>query len=292
MKKTATIILICTISIVLIYGIFSLTIFDTAAKYTNYKEMNHYYESNKLYISSNSLIEQDGKYNIINYYNYEQVEIEIQNSISENQITNYDIDYQLTCNVLGDESNYYSCLFDSNENNITSTLKEKGKCIEDENLSYKECIENEYNYQLDIVKHKHNFKIKKLKENNYDKIEVEVNLNTTSPFNKNLKAIYVLNFGSNNKNTIHIENIKDYDSFCEYTISNNYNNDKNVKINIDTNKFIFDNDINKISYTNTYEGIIDSITIKINKQNNQKIRLYKKNFNTDCDKNNLNYTVE
>ena len=45
MKKTTVTIIIFIVSIVLIYGIFTLTIFDTAAKYTDYKEMNHYYES-------------------------------------------------------------------------------------------------------------------------------------------------------------------------------------------------------------------------------------------------------
>ena len=118
MKKTRIIILVCIISILSIYGIFSLAIFDTSAKYTNYKEMNHYYESNKIYISSESLLDVEGKYNIINYYNYEPITINVSNSISENQITNYDIE-NTSCN--GFLSRLKSCI---DNKNFSITLNE------------------------------------------------------------------------------------------------------------------------------------------------------------------------
>jgi hypothetical protein len=288
MKKITIILLIFTISIVLIYGIFSLVLFDTSAKYTDYQELNHYYQSNKLYLGSKSLTEGEGKYNIINYYNYEPIDIEISNSISDTQITNYNIEYQLTCSVLNDANNYYDCSFENNENVITSILEKQGTCTENENLTYEECLENKYNYKLNVVNNKHSFKITKLKDNNYQKVEVAINLNTTSPFDKNLKATYVLNIGNNNKNSVFVNSVKEGNSFCEYMITNNYNNSKKTKITIDTNKFLFDNIENQTSYTTTQEGAINSVTIDIDSYSNQKITLYKKDFTKKCQRTDLN----
>ena len=291
-KRTITIVACFTILIVLIYGIFSLTLFNTSAKYTNYKELNHYYESKQLYIHSDSLTSNDNKYNIINYYNFDSIPIEISNSITNNQITNYDINYDLKCNILSEE-NLYTCVIDnSGKNIISNTLISNKICIEDETLSEEECTKENYNYTLKETKNKHSFKI--INNNgNASTIKVEIILNTTSPYSKTLKAIYVLNIGNDNNNKISINKINDYGSFCEYTINNNYYVDKNIQLTIDTNKLMFDNtsDIykNKKSYTTNDNNYIDSITFTIS--NNEKINLYKKDFSYQCSNNDLNYLI-
>ena len=229
--------------------------------------------------------------NSVKYCSIEAIIIKINNSISENQITNYDIEYELKCMVKGDASNYYNCLFDDEENQIIDSLNKEGKCIEDESLLYDECVLSEYTYELVSVFNEHNFKINKLKQNTYEKIEVEVVLTTTSPFSKSLKAIYVFNFGDKNNNSINVDKVKNLDSYCEYTINNNYNNKKTIKINIDTDKMLFDTTDNIISYTNTDEGIVNSITIEINKHGNRMIRVYKKDFDSECNVNNFNYSI-
>jgi len=295
MKKVIIITLIFTISLLLIYGIFSLVLFDTSAKYTSYKEMNHYYESNELYISSDNLSTSKDKYNIINYYNFSEIEFNIDNSISDTQITSYNIDYEITCNILGDLDNYYQCIIDNEDKTINSTLISTGICQQDETLTYDECIEKEYNYNIEKSINNHNFKIIKLKDNENTKVEVEIILNTTTTFSKTLKATYVLNIGNNNKDSIYIDNIKNYDSFCEYTVNNNYNTSKNIKLNINTDNLIFDNTdylyINKLDYTSNTYDIIDSITFNIDNQSNQKITLYKNNFKNDCTTNDINLIV-
>lgn len=297
MKKTIFIVAISVTIIVLLYGVITLAIFDTSAKYINYNEMNHYYESTELYISSNNLSETEDKYNIINHYDFYNIDFEIKNSISSNQITNYNINYEIECNILENENNNYKCILDNTEDNkITKELIANGTCIDNEKLSYEECILQEYNYKLEETINKHQFKIIENKINTNNKIEVELTLKTTSPFSKTLKAIYILNLGESNNNTISIDNITNYDTFCEYTIYNNYNEDKTIKINIDENKLIFDNTDyvfnNKIHHTLNENNIIESITININKLSNQELILYKHNFNDTCDKNNINIIIE
>lgn len=295
MKKILIISAISIIMIVLFYGFFTLSIFDTSAKYTNYKEMNHYYESTELYISSNTLSNTNDKYNIINNYDFHDIEFEIKNSLETYKITNYDIDYDITCNIIGMENNNYTCTIDNTEKNIVSNkLINNGICQEEENLNYSECEEKEYTYKLTETKNKHKFKITRNILDDTKKLEVEIILKTTSPYAKQLKAIYVLNFGEK-KDTIYIDNPIDYNSFCEYTINNNYDINKIVKLNIDKTKLIFDNTDqiydNKINYTINDDNIIDSITIDIESQKTKKIKLYKKDFNNDCNLNDLQYTI-
>lgn len=293
MKRTIIIIASFTVLIVLLYGIFSLTLFETSAKYTDYKELNHYFESKELYISSKELSSQKNKYNIINYYNFTDIPISIKNSISNKQITNYNIEYQLECKILNNQNESYQCVFDDSKNSmITNTLTSIKQCIEDDTLTEEECINEKYTYSLIESINNHKFKI--INNNgNKETLEVEVILNTTSPYFKELKSTYILNIGNNQNNSINISEVKDYNTFCEYNITNNYYVDKDIKLSIDTSKLLFDNtsDIynNKIEYTVDNNDIINTITFTLN--NATTIKLYKKEFLYKCTNNDISYIL-
>lgn len=293
MKRTMTIVVCFTILIVLLYGVFSLTIFGTSAKYTDYKELNHFFESQEMYISSNKLSYQNNKYNIINYYNFHPIEINLTNSINDNQITKYDIEYTLECNILDNQDKSYNCLIDNGENNIvTSTLISTKECLENKNLTEEECINSGYNFDVVKSTNKHTFKIINNKGNSKT-IKAELILNTISPYSKQLKATYILNVGNNQNNGIIIDEVKEYNSFCEYNILNNYYTDKNIKLTIDSNKLLFDTTSNiynnKLAYTIDSNNQIDTITFTLS--NNIRIKLYKKNFTYKCSSNEINLTI-
>lgn len=292
MKRTITIVAISSIIIILLYGVFSLILFDTSAKYTDYKELNHYFESKELYISSENLSPQENKYNIINYYNFNDINLEITNSVNNNQITNYDINYNLECNVLDNEEKIYDCIIDNTESNkISDTLISNKQCIEDNTLTEEECLLQKYKYNLVKTFKNHKFKIITTNKEQTT-IKVELILNTISPYSKTLKAIYILNIGDDQNNNINISEVKDYNSFCEYIISNNYHTNKLIKLSIDTSKLIFDttNDIynSKIDYT-TNNNIINTITFVLTENTN--IKVYKKDFNYKCNINDINYLI-
>lgn len=292
MKRILKIVSCFLIIIVLIYGVFSLILFDTSAKYTDYKELNHYFESKELYISSKSLSDQDNKYNIINYYDFNDIQLEINNNISDNQITNYNINYNLECNILDNQNNLYECQIDNKNNKISSTLISNKECLENSTLSEEECILQNYNYDLAKSTNSHTFKI--INHNGTEKtIKVELILTTTAPYSKTLKATYVLNIGDTKNNNININEVEEYNSFCEYIITNNYHSDKTIRLSINTNKLIFDttSDIynNKINYTIDNQNIINTITFILS--NNTSIKLYKKDFKSSCNINDINYLI-
>jgi len=74
MKKNIMIPVSIVIAILLVIGFFTIILFRSNAKYINYKEMNHYYESSKLYISS-PILDTDNKNNIINNYKFSDIEL-------------------------------------------------------------------------------------------------------------------------------------------------------------------------------------------------------------------------
>lgn len=292
MKRTITIVACFSVLIVLLYGVFSLAIFKTSAKYTDYKELNHFFESKELYISSNSLSSQNDKYNIINYYNFTPIEIIISNSINE-EITNYDIKYEIECKILNNENEEYRCILDNTESNkITSNLIINKECKENKDLTEEECIQENYNYNLVKTINNHNFKI--TNDNGTKKtLEVDLILNTIKPYSKTLKAKYILNIGDNKDNQITTTKTIDHDTFCEYHINNNYNTEKKLKLTINTNKLLVDttSDIynKKIDYTSDINNQINTITFKI--QTNERLILYKKDFTSKCTSSDITYII-
>lgn len=286
MKKRVVFILVFIVSIVLLYGIFSLVLFETSAKYTNYNEMNHYYKSNDLYISSDVLSLFSDKYKIINYYNYEDIELEIYNYIDDTKITSYDIEYKLECKVLGDASNYYDCAIDDGGNILEHSIISEGFCVEDNFLSLDECMMSNYNYELNKVKEIHKTKLIKKSNNNYNKIEMEIVLNTTSPFKKELKAIYILNMLDKVHGKIDIE-VLDYNYFCKYILENNYDVNKLVKLRIDTDKLVYNKDDNvflsdNVEYITDQNDLLNSIKFNMGAFSKQEIIINKNDFDNDC----------
>lgn len=293
MKRSITIVACFSVVIVLLYGVFSLAIFKTSAKYTDYKELNHFFESQELYINSDSLSQQENKYNIINYYNFTPIELNITNSISENQITKYDISYNLECNILDNQSNSYQCIIDDTEKNIVSnTLLSVKECIENKELTEEECNAEKYNYSLIKTTNKHTFKINNI-FGNKEKLEVEIILRATSPYAKTLKSKYILNIGDDENNDINIAKVTDYNYFCEYNIINNYYANKKIKLSINTNKLIIDttSELYNEKIANTFDNNeeINTITFILNKD--KSIKLYKKDFSSNCNINDLNYEI-
>ena len=293
MKRSITIVACFSVVIVLLYGVFSLAIFKTSAKYTDYKELNHFFESQELYINSDSLSQQENKYNIINYYNFTPIELNITNSISENQITKYDVSYNLECNILENQSNSYQCIIDDTEKNIVSnTLLSVKECIENKELNEEECNAEKYNYSLIKAINRHTFKINNI-EGNKEKLEVEIILTTTSPYEKTLKSKYILNIGDDDNNDINIAKVTDYNYFCEYNIINNYYANKKIKLSINTNKLIIDttSELYNEKIANTFDNNeeINTITFILNKD--KSIKLYKKDFSSNCNINDLNYEI-
>jgi len=297
MKKNIMIPVSIVIAILLVIGFFTIILFRSNAKYINYKEMNHYYESSKLYISS-PILDTDNKNNIINNYKFSDIEFTVKNSLSSNQITNYDISYSIECSINEEASKYYKCVLDNTNNSATTKdLLKNSICQEDNTLTEEECLKNEYTIELHEVENNHTLKLEKLIEEEYPNsyITVELNLSTTKPFTYSLTGTYILNIDNNNQDIIEIKQLKELNSSCEYKITNKYLETKDVQLNIDTNNVLIDESSSiyqsKLSSTTNINNYIDSITISMNSFETKEINLYKKDFSTQCNIEYLTYSI-
>lgn len=296
MKKGLMIVISIIISILLVVGFFAMILFRSNAKYINYKEMNHYYESSKFYISS-SILDTDNKNNIINNYNFKPIEFTIKNSLNTNQITNYDISYNLECKVSEDASRYYRCIIDNTNNTINKELKKDFLCKEDITLTEEECLKEKYTLELKKVENNHSIKLEKLTEEEYPNtyISLELVLNTTKPFTHKLTGTYILNLNNNNQDIVDIKLTKDINSLCEYQITNKYLSEKEIKLNINTNNVLIDESsniyINRLSNTTNINNYIDSINILMNSFETTTLNLYKKDFSIPCNIDDITYSI-
>lgn len=296
MKKGLMIAISIVLSILLVIGFFAMILFKSNAKYINYKEMNHYYESSKFYISS-PILNKENKNNIINNYNFKPIEFIVKNSLNKNQITNYDINYQLECSINEDAKSYYKCTFDNTTSStISKELQKSSKCKEDNTLTEEECLKNNYTIELDEVINKHTLKVEKTKEeyqNNY--ITIEIKLTTTKPFTHNLTGTYILNINNDTQDIIEIKSIKDLNSSCEYIITNKFLTKKEVKLNINTDNVLIDETsstyLNRLSNTINLNNYIDTFNININSFETKIINLYKKNFSIPCNRQDITYDI-
>lgn len=288
-----TIIISLILSILLVVGFLSLILTNSNAKYKNNTEWNHYFESNGFYISSPTLSELN-KTTIINYYNYEDIEIIINNSLDENKISNYNIEYTLEC--ITNEN--YKCTLDNNSDVIESNIDMLEKCFDNDNIidyTKEECENNNYNWKIVPNEKKHTLKVEKINSEITDLETVNVNiyLKTNNPFETTLQGSYIFNINDKKDNNISLE-IEDNETSCDVIINNNYSTKKNVKFNIDTNNVIFDDTDelynSKTEYTSN-NNVIDSITVKLEGLETNTLNLYKTNYSNECSLDYITYEI-
>lgn len=288
-----TIIISLILSILLVVGFLSLILTNSNAKYKNNTEWNHYFESNGFYISSPTLNEYN-KTNIINYYDYSNIDIIVNNSLDENQISNYNIEYTLEC--ITNEN--YTCTLDNNSNSIESNIDTLYKCYNNEtivDLTEEECESNNYNWKIVGNENIHTLKVEKSNSDATDleTITVNVYLKTKNPFQTTLQGKYVFNINDKKDNNISLE-IEDNETSCNVIINNNYSIDKTIKINIDTNNVIFD-DTDELYTKNTEftttDNIVDSITVNLESLESNTLNLYKTNYSNECSLDYITYEI-
>lgn len=285
-KRNSIIFIAVIISILLVTGFFSYILSDSNAKYVNNNKWNHYFESNGFFFSSNKLRE-NSKKTIINFYNGEDISFEVYNYINNN-ITDSDINYRINCNTNNEN---YKCYLDNTENNaLETTILSVKKCFNgNEELGMDEvtCNANNYEYKSVTNKKNHIFKVEKTKGETPSNLNITLTVTTTSPFEVVLTGNFVLNIDENYEANKISVSLKDSDeTTCKYEIKNTYTVDKVIKLTINTSKLLFDNTSpfynNKLSYTTTGEGYVNSINMNLKPTSISVINLYKKDYSNTC----------
>ncbi len=258
----------------------------TFAKYASTSVWDYYLKSRGFYFSSDYL----GS-NTINNYNTlwdgGSVHFNIKNNLNESVITDYDIDYRVTCMVEGDAATYTECHI-----NGTSTHTQDGVlssfqvCVNNSDDGIDASLLNKTNCELGGYDWTNQIAVKDLYfdvvliDQQYELTDVVVNVTATStaPYSKALRGNFTLHKSNAEEGEISL-NYKNYSNYDRLIISNSYQNSKCVRVAWDSTKLIINEDGNSFNHFEVDEsGYINAIVFPIATKDSVNYVFYSKSF--------------
>lgn len=269
------------------------------AKYISNSVWNYYLKSKGFYFESDILSFKESTITK-NDWNGESIYFNLRNNLNNKVITSYDISYSVNCTVSGKHSDNVRCVLNGSEqSNLNGTLINIEQCKnntedgKDVNLYLKSQCELEgYLWERQISSKELYFEIIPDEEDYLiDDITVNINVSSTAPYKKSLKAKFILYKNNNLKDKIALD-YKNYNSYAKLLITNYYEEDKCLKLKWDSNKLIIDTDINNlVSYQADSLNYLNEIEFKLNKNSNKMYTFYKKDFTQEYDVNEFTYEL-
>lgn len=282
MKKRSKRIII-TLAVILI---FMATATLTLGKYAYNNAWNYYLSSKGFYFESD-LLDINTKKNSLLKWDGSDINFIVKNSQNDKLISEYDISYKITCEVLGEESSYIKCnLNDTNTSVFNGTLATTSKCvnnIDDADVtlfSKAECEVNGYTWNEEVIS-KNNYFNLELSDptKSIDEVSVKINAESITPYHQTLTGI----FNINRADSVDLEIITSYLSYEEYdeiSITNTTTSEKCVSIGFDSSKYFIDlNDYQTLEYSVDSNNKINEIKIKLTKESSKSYKFYKADSN-------------
>ena len=272
------------IILLLLIGFSSLIFFygETFAKYISNLVWNYYLKSKGFHFTSTYLATEPIK-TIDSEWNGEKVNFTIKNNLNQSLITDYDIEYEVTCTIKGEAIEHSECRMNGTETNIfEGVLVATELCVNntedqvDVSLYDKETCElASYDWTNQITTNDLYFDII-LTDIQYElkNVTVEVKATSKAPYRKILVGEFILNKVERNENTLTMK-YYNYTNYDRLTISNSYATNKCVKVTWDDSKFIIDSDL---GVDNDLNGYADEIKFNIDSKKNLSYIFYKKSF--------------
>ncbi len=260
--------------IVISLGIF-LNISFTFGKYVNNQFWNYYFRTKGFYFMSDEL-----KENIeLEYWDENNVYINLKNFKNESLVTEYDIEYEATCIVLNQHASDVECLInDTLTNKTKGTLSSEFKCVNGEEVikvSRNECLDMGYNYisvpqegifHFNLMPNHDDYVI--------DEAEVELIVKSISPYKKTIKSNYILK-----NNLLNNEILYDIKS-TEYLVNIIFTNEKHkselMEISWDEKDLTLYDDKN-ISEKFYKGGIVNKVNLTLNENSSKMLTFFIKN---------------
>ncbi len=275
--KKKFIIIFCLVGSFLFFTLRSL------ARYSSSSVWNYYLESQGFYLASDSLGNE--KKNVNTLWDGNAVHFTIKNSSNESLVTDYDIRYNVSCEVLSEIP--VTCKVNGGQtSSFTGVLSSNSRCVNEVDdvdvtlFNKPECEMNGYNWEKIPVTRDLYFEI--VPENNYEvsNVDVRITVNSVSPYSKTMTGLFSLFKNAPDTGSISktINNFVDYDDLI---LSNSYSTRKCVKVEFDSSKRIVDFDDNMANTVLDTSGYITGFNTSINGMSNVKFKFFNKDFSSD-----------
>ena len=230
--------------ILIILTLCTFSYLTSFARYSSNYVWNYYLESHGFYLTSDSL--GLDKKNINTLWDGSSIQVVVKNYSNNNLITDYDIRYDVTCEVLNNDP-YICKLNDTESSSLSLVLSSNSRCInntldEVDVSSYgkTECEINGYEWQNLAVNQNINFNVYAANGGEVNNASVKITVRSTSPYRKTMTGIYNLFKNAQNTGEI-IKQIYDNELYDELVITNSYDIRKCVLVSFDTTTRVVEN---------------------------------------------------
>ena len=274
--------------IMLIVGGSFLCIYGfTFARYASNSVWDYYLKSKGFYFSSNDLGATTVK-NVDNLWNGESVHFNIKNNLNQTVITNYDIDYRVTCTMTGDAAVYAECYVNgtslNSQDGVLSTFQTCVNNTIDEVdvslLNKTACELGGYDWENQIAIKDLYFDVV-LTDTNYELKDAKVHITATSiaPYSKTLSGDFTLHKRNIEEDSVTID-YKNYSNYDRLIVSNSHSSTKCVSVKWDADKLMLNAETSEFtSYGSDLNGYINEIKFSIDAKKSLSYMFYRKNFN-------------
>ena len=276
--KKKLIILILVVSAIL--GFSHLT---SLARYGSNYVWNYYLESHGFYLNSDTL--GLDKKNTDTLWDGSSVHFGVKNYSNNDLITDYDIRYTVTCEVLNNDP--YTCKLNGTENstlNLTLSsnahcVNETGDSIDVSEYSKSDCEIGGYSWQTLAVTQDVYFDVV-ANSGEVNNARVKITVSSTSPYRKTITGTYNLFKNAQSTGEI-IKQIYDNELYDELVITNSYDIRKCVLVSFNTSSRTVEKNTDMINPIADQDGYIESFKILLNGKESKVIKFYNKDFSTN-----------
>ena len=257
------------------------------AKYASKSAWNYYLKSKGFYFESETL-GVNSKTNVNNLWDGERVYFDISNYLSDSKVTDFDINYTVTCTT-NNSSNCY--INGTNSSTYQATLSHYKSCINDtedgvdtKNMNQVTCESNGYTYKTSKSTSNLYFTV----DDDSD-VAVTITVTATSPYTKTLTGVFNLhkNVGENERVK---HNVNDHSDYYSLVVSNPSSSSSCVRASWDSSKLHIDVDTNDLESYDTSSGFINEIEFVIAGNTSEEFIFYGTGDNLEIT--NSSFTLE
>ena len=262
--------------------LFVVTATLTLGKYAYNNAWNYYLSSKGFYFESD-LLSINTKKNSMLRWDGSDINFQIKNSQNDKMISEYDISYKISCEVLGEEADYIKCsLNGTTEDVFQGTLTTTANCIntiDDKDvisLSKAECEIGGYTWNEQSSSKNNYFNLELMDPTkSIDEVSIKIIAESITPYHQTLTGIFNLNLVDSHD----LELVTSYQSYSDYdeiSITNTTNKEKCVYVSFDTSKHLIDLENASVSkYEADENGNVNKIELKLEEKKSLIYKFYK-----------------
>lgn len=270
-----------------LFGIGLCFYLTSFARYSSSSVWNYFLESHGFYFSSDFL--GDENKNVDTLWDGSSVHFNIKNSSNESLITDYDIRYSVSCQVLDDIP--VTCkLNGTNSSSYSGVLSSNSRCINDiddvdvSSFTKTECELGGYSFENLAVNQDLYFDVVPDDDYEITNVNVLITVSSTNPYTKSISGSFSLFKNSRDLGSIS-KVVNDNVDFDDLIIINSYGSRKCVNVQFDSSKRIVDYDNSMINTELDDFGYIEEFDVSVDGMSNKKIKFFNRDFSS-------NYSVD